>query len=65
MTRYEKVLRGAALWGAYYRHNPDKFVKEYLHVNLKVFQKMLLVLMFWANIFVFIAYRGLLICQAS
>ena len=59
MTRYEKVLRGAAFWGAYYRYNPDKCAKDYLHLNLKRFQKFLLVMMFWVNIFVWIAARGL------
>ena len=52
-------MNGAALWGAYYRANPEKFVQDYLHINLKVFQKILLVLMFWSNLFVFIAARGL------
>lgn len=59
MTRYEKVLRGAAFWGAYYRCNPDKFAKDYLHLNLKKFQKFLIVMMFWVNIFVWVAARGL------
>lgn len=59
MTRYEKVLRGAAFWGAYYRYNPDKFAKDYLHLNLKKFQKLLIVMMFWTNIFVWVAARGL------
>ena len=59
MTRYEKVLRGAAFWGAYYRYNPDKCAKDYLHLNLKRFQKFLLVMMFRVNIFVWIAARGL------
>ena len=59
MTRYEKVLSGAAFWGAYYRYNPDKFAKDYLHLNLKKFQKLLIVMMFWTNIFVWVAARGL------
>lgn len=59
VTRYEKVLRGAAFWGAYYRCNPDKFAKDYLHLNLKKFQKFLIVMMFWVNIFVWVAARGL------
>ena len=59
MTRYQKVLEGAAIWGAYYRANPEKFVADYLHIRLHVFQKILLVMMFWSNVFVFIACRGL------
>lgn len=59
MTQQEKVLRGAALWGAYYRANPEKFVNDYLHIRLKVFQKILIVMMFWSNTFILIATRGL------
>lgn len=59
MTREEKVLEGAAYWGAFYRKNPEKFVNDYLHIRLHKFQKILLVMMFWSNVFVFIACRGL------
>ena len=59
MSRYERVMEGAAYWGAYYRSNPDKFAKDYLHLNLKTFQKILIVMMFWSTVFVLIACRGL------
>lgn len=59
MTRTEKVMAGAAYWGSFYRENPDEFAKDYLHLKLKRFQKFLLVMMFWSNIFVLIACRGL------
>lgn len=52
-------MDGAALWGACYRYNPDKFAYDYLHLRLKKFQKILLVMMFWSNVFVFIACRGI------
>ena len=58
-TRYDRIMDGAALWGAYYRYNPDKFAEDYLHLRLRRFQKILLVMMFWANVFVFIACRGI------
>lgn len=58
-TRTERVMDGAALWGAYYRDNPDKFAEDYLHLKLRRFQKILLSMMFWATVFVFIACRGL------
>ena len=58
-TRTERVMEGAALWGSFYRSNPDKFAEDYLHLKLKRFQKILLVMMFWANVFVFIACRGI------
>jgi len=59
MNRYQKILEGAAYWGAYYRHNPDKFAADYLHLELRKFQKFLLVMMFWSTTFVLIACRGL------
>lgn len=59
MNRYQSILNGAALWGAYYRHNPDKFAADYLHLELRKFQKFLLVMMFWSTTFVLIACRGL------
>lgn len=59
MSRYERVLNGAAYWGAYYRENPDIFAEEYLHLRLKLFQKILLVMMFRCTVFVMIACRGI------
>ena len=59
MTRYQKILNGAALWGAFYRCQPDKFAEDYLHIRLKVFQRILLVMMFWSTTFVLIACRGI------
>nr|DAG55778.1 MAG TPA: large terminase [Caudoviricetes sp.] len=59
MSRYDRILNGAALWGAYYRNNPDKFAEDYLHLRLKIFQRILLTMMFWSTTFVLIACRGL------
>ena len=59
MNRIQRIMNGAALWGAYYRQNPDKFAADYLHLRLKRFQKIILVMMFWSNVFVFIACRGI------
>lgn len=59
MTRYDRVMEGAALWGAYYRYHPDQFVEEYLHIKLKLFQKIMITMMFWSSTFVFIACRGI------
>ncbi|MBR5014234.1 MAG: hypothetical protein IKY16_06475 [Bacteroidales bacterium] len=58
MSRIEKIMNGAALWGSYYRCNPDKFAADYLHLRLRRFQKILLVMMFCSTSFVFIAARG-------
>lgn len=51
-------MEGAADWGAYYRKHPDEFAEQYLHLRLRTFQKILLVMMFWSTTFVFIAARG-------
>lgn len=59
MTRAEAVMEGAAQWGAYYRKHPDKFAEDYLHIKLKVFQRIILVMMFSCTAFVMIAARGL------
>lgn len=59
MSRYDVILDGAARWGAWYRKHPDKFAEEYLHIKLRTFQRVLLVMMFWSTTFVLIACRGL------
>ena len=41
----EKIKRrmdAIAIWGAFYRANPQRFCKDYLNVHLKLFQKILL-----------------------
>lgn len=58
MNRYQNILNGAAIWGAFYRYNPDKFATDYLHIKLKRFQRILLLMMFCSTSFVFIAARG-------
>lgn len=59
MASYSAVLQGAGIWGSFYRENVDKFAKDYLHIDLHIFQRIVLVMMFWSTTFVFIACRGL------
>ena len=59
MSRKEKILNGVAQWCAYYRANPHRFAKDYLHLNLHLFQKILLVMMNWSSSTVFIGSRGI------
>lgn len=59
MTRQERIMAGAAVWCSYYRANPHRFAKDYLHLDLHLFQKILLVMMNISTTFVFIASRGL------
>lgn len=59
MTRQDKIAEGAAYWAAFYRANPWRFVRDYLHVDLKLFQKILLTMMMVSSSFAFIAARGI------
>jgi len=59
LTRQERIMAGAAEWCAYYRANPHRFARDYLHLDLHFFQKILLVMMNISTTFVFIASRGL------
>ena len=36
----ERIMNGVAAWCSFYRANPQRFVKDYLNINLKWFQKM-------------------------
>ena len=54
-----KIMNGVAYWCSYYRENPQRFVKEYLNINLKRFQKILIYAMMHNNHFMFWASRGL------
>ena len=54
----EKVLNGVAYWAAFYRKNPQRFVKEYLNVALRPFQKIVIYLMMANNYFMYLASRG-------
>lgn len=57
-SRYERILRGAADWAGYYRANPHRFVEDYLHVELHLFQKILICMMNINVVFIYIASRG-------
>lgn len=55
----DRVMEGVAYWGSFYRCNPQRFAKDYLNLNLRVFQKILLYAMMVNNYFMYIAARGL------
>lgn len=57
-ARYDKILTGAAVWAGFYRANPHRFVEDYLHIHLRLFQKLLIVMMNISMTFVYIASRG-------
>lgn len=54
----ERLMEGVACWGAFYRKNPQRFVKEYLNINLKWFQKILIYMAMMNTNFMYIASRG-------
>ena len=47
----ERIMNGVAAWAGFYRENPHRFVKDYLNVNLKLFQKILLYAMMHNDFF--------------
>lgn len=55
----ERILNGIAIWCSFYRYNPQRFVKDYLNVDLKRFQKFLIYAMMHNNHFMFWAARSL------
>ena len=59
----QRILEGVAIWCSFYRYNPQRFVKDYLNINLKVFQKILIYAMMHNNFFLYIAARGQLILR--
>jgi len=59
MTRAEKIRNGAALWAAYYRANPARFCKDYLHLDLRLFQRIVITMMTISTTVVFIGARGI------
>ena len=56
--KVERMMNGVAIWCSFYLANPHRFCKDYLNINLKIFQKILLVLMNISNYFMYIAARG-------
>lgn len=58
--RNSAIMNGVAEWCAFYRENIHRFVADYLHVELRLFQKIILLMMNLCTITVFIASRGYL-----
>ena len=55
----EKLMNTVAWRAGFYRANPQRFAKDYLNINLKLFQKILIWAMNKYDAFLFIAARGL------
>lgn len=54
-----RVMNAIARMTSFYRANPHRFVKDYLGIELKLFQKFIIYLMNWANFFILFSSRGL------
>lgn len=59
LSHQEKVLEGVAVWASYYRSNPHRFVQDYFHITLKLFQIFILYMMNYCYTTVMISCRGL------
>lgn len=55
----ERLMNGVAYWAAFYRMNPQRFVADYLNIQLKLFQKILIYMMIVSTHFAYFAARGL------
>lgn len=58
MTKSNKLMNGIGIWCSYYRLFPHIFVREYLGINLRVFQQILIYFMMHFNYFMYLASRG-------
>ena len=56
--RTDAIMNTIAERCSYYRANPQRFVQEFLGINLKLFQKILIWIMMTYDAFYFIAARG-------
>lgn len=54
----DRVMQTVAWRASFYRANPQRFVKDYLCVNLKWFQVIILWTMFHMNYVMYLAARG-------
>ena len=59
MDRRDRIMNGAAHYVAFYRKNPHLFARDYLHIRLKLFQKILLIMMMRCESTVVSASRGI------
>lgn len=59
MNRRDRIMDGAAYYVAFYRKNPHLFARDYLHLRLKIFQQILLIMMNRCETTVVSAARGI------
>lgn len=57
-TKSERLMEGVDVWTSFYRANPQRFVRDFLGIELKMFQQIILYLMMHFNFLTYIAARG-------
>lgn len=57
-TKSERLMDGVDIWTSFYRANPQRFVRDFLGIELKMFQQIILYLMMHFNFLTYIAARG-------
>src|SRR5690606_23219812 len=58
MPKSERLMNGIAIWASFYRANPHRFVKDYLGIELKLFQQIIIWAMMHFHFVTYIASRG-------
>jgi len=58
LSKSDRLTQGVGTWASFYRANPQRFAKEYLGLNLKIFQQILLYVMFHNNYVQYFAARS-------
>lgn len=53
-----RVMQGVDTWCAFYRANPHRFVKDYLNIQLRLFQQIIITAMFISTNMIYTASRG-------
>lgn len=62
-TKSERLMDGVDVWTSFYRANPQRFVRDFLGIELKMFQQIILYLMMHFNFLTYIAARGKCLCR--
>lgn len=57
-TKSEKLMEGVDIWTSFYRANPHRFARDYLGINLKIFQAIIINMMMINHYFMYLASRG-------
>ena len=53
------VIDAVGVWCSFYRANIHRFIADYLHIQLKLFQVIIVLMMQWSSTIVMIAARGI------